>query len=734
MSVIVIAFVLIIPLYITAVETNKRVAEKELLNNVSKRFDSLQATFSDTYKFASKIANSHEILKLSLLNDNSKNMDIALYNVLQARGNYMWDFDFIQDYYIQFANNQTLVKQDSVYWDKALFYTRYINSPNMTFDSWQNELFQQKLSFSGPVTITKNSEQYQDVLYINYYFFNPKSPRIVVSFVLSTDAILSYLLDENIQQYGTLSITQQSDSTHYTISFDNNWSSDSNVATRHYQLHNTQTNMTLDLYLTEDFFTAAVLPIQRLLILYIAAFTIVIVSYTVYLTICTTRPFHTLVNTASSDCNMNLKHNINKPEQIFDYFCESLTEMRASEEQIKTQYEQDQQQYNESVVRSLMKGLPVDGSDTESVLCELPVFNKPFYLAAILLSASAKSSEKAKELIIAQQNIRELWMNEFRNVLFIHSRQLFILFNDIDDRQPESLAETVNSIRIRIIRNYDIELQIGISGTIGHPPLLNDAYKQVSLVINYLQANSQTGFMQYVPLLLSTGKFSQPLWNSVDAEQLSQRILNYNPDNLIDLFTQAKNQQNNESFEMSFTNLHMNYYSILSVIKRIAQSYAAHHIISLNEYDRQMSSSQNINALKEQALKLQSHIHSILLERENKQTDEVVHYIHEHYFDPLFCLTSIADYFNVTERNISNRVREKTGRNYTEYISMLRMEQAKSMLAKTNTSIADIALQVGYDKLNSFYKIFKQSVGVPPKVYREQNTSMKLKNTSYPPQ
>jgi two-component system, response regulator YesN len=110
-----------------------------------------------------------------------------------------------------------------------------------------------------------------------------------------------------------------------------------------------------------------------------------------------------------------------------------------------------------------------------------------------------------------------------------------------------------------------------------------------------------------------------------------------------------------------------------------------------------------------------------LSKRNREKTDEVVSYIHKHYADPLFCLTSIADHFNVTERNISSRIREKTGKNYNEYIHTLRMEKAKNMLAETDVAISDIALKVGYDKLNSFYKIFKNTVGVPPKQYRDQS-------------
>ncbi|MNR17799.1 Regulatory protein SoxS [compost metagenome] len=50
----------------------------------------------------------------------------------------------------------------------------------------------------------------------------------------------------------------------------------------------------------------------------------------------------------------------------------------------------------------------------------------------------------------------------------------------------------------------------------------------------------------------------------------------------------------------------------------------------------------------------------------------------------------------------------------------IRMEIACMLLAKTEQSISDIALQVGYQTQASFNKVFKEFIGQTPSQYRRQ--------------
>jgi YesN/AraC family two-component response regulator len=59
-----------------------------------------------------------------------------------------------------------------------------------------------------------------------------------------------------------------------------------------------------------------------------------------------------------------------------------------------------------------------------------------------------------------------------------------------------------------------------------------------------------------------------------------------------------------------------------------------------------------------------------------------------------------------------------TGLNFTEYVSRVRIENAKNLLLNPNLRISEIAYQVGFQSLTHFNRVFKKVVGEAPTEYR----------------
>ncbi|WP_416888003.1 helix-turn-helix domain-containing protein [Muricoprocola aceti] len=55
----------------------------------------------------------------------------------------------------------------------------------------------------------------------------------------------------------------------------------------------------------------------------------------------------------------------------------------------------------------------------------------------------------------------------------------------------------------------------------------------------------------------------------------------------------------------------------------------------------------------------------------------------------------------------------------SDYISMVRINKAKSYLANTDYSIEIISQKVGYSSISSFSRFFKNNVGMSPLKYRK---------------
>ena len=65
---------------------------------------------------------------------------------------------------------------------------------------------------------------------------------------------------------------------------------------------------------------------------------------------------------------------------------------------------------------------------------------------------------------------------------------------------------------------------------------------------------------------------------------------------------------------------------------------------------------------------------------------------------------------------------QTTGRSFITYLTALRLEKAKELLTTTNMKLSDIALEIGYNEPNYFSHVFRKSVGMTPKEYRNRHS------------
>lgn len=99
-------------------------------------------------------------------------------------------------------------------------------------------------------------------------------------------------------------------------------------------------------------------------------------------------------------------------------------------------------------------------------------------------------------------------------------------------------------------------------------------------------------------------------------------------------------------------------------------------------------------------------------------------YIRNHYQEPI-TLAFLAEQFYLHPNYLSRLFKEKTGKNFIEYITEIRMDKVKEMLAEPNAKIGDISQAVGYENPRYFSKVFKQTTGFTPREYRDRLTSQK---------
>lgn len=97
----------------------------------------------------------------------------------------------------------------------------------------------------------------------------------------------------------------------------------------------------------------------------------------------------------------------------------------------------------------------------------------------------------------------------------------------------------------------------------------------------------------------------------------------------------------------------------------------------------------------------------------------MLEYLEGHYQDPDLSVDHLASIVHLSTVYVSSIFKEETGHNLKRIITDLRLMHAKEMLSRTNLSIADIALSVGYRSSNYFSKLFRKETGLTPNEYRD---------------
>ncbi|MGG4032832.1 helix-turn-helix domain-containing protein [Paenibacillus cisolokensis] len=97
-----------------------------------------------------------------------------------------------------------------------------------------------------------------------------------------------------------------------------------------------------------------------------------------------------------------------------------------------------------------------------------------------------------------------------------------------------------------------------------------------------------------------------------------------------------------------------------------------------------------------------------------------VRYMEEHYTREELSLTEVAHALGISVPYLSRSFKEEMNVTFVQHLTRLRMAKARELLADTDNSTTEIALQVGYSDYPHFSKTFKKMYGLTPTAYRKQ--------------
>ena len=112
----------------------------------------------------------------------------------------------------------------------------------------------------------------------------------------------------------------------------------------------------------------------------------------------------------------------------------------------------------------------------------------------------------------------------------------------------------------------------------------------------------------------------------------------------------------------------------------------------------------------------------VVVQQENSEPPVISRakeYIHDHHTEEI-SLGQVAKAVNTSTFYFCKIFRKRTGINFTDYVSRIRIEKSKNLLLNPNLRVSEIAFEVGFQSLTHFNRVFKKLLDESPTAYRAQ--------------
>ncbi|OAS17709.1 response regulator transcription factor [Paenibacillus oryzisoli] len=137
-------------------------------------------------------------------------------------------------------------------------------------------------------------------------------------------------------------------------------------------------------------------------------------------------------------------------------------------------------------------------------------------------------------------------------------------------------------------------------------------------------------------------------------------------------------------------------------------------------YFRGMEISRKVACLPEYVLGLSEVIRVCISERDQTVVSRITTYIYNHYGNHELKIQDIAGEVHFSAAYVSYLFKRETNKNVWDFVSEVRIEEAKRLLAVTDLKRYEISYQVGYQSPEHFSRMFKRFIGISPADYRKE--------------
>lgn len=290
-----------------------------------------------------------------------------------------------------------------------------------------------------------------------------------------------------------------------------------------------------------------------------------------------------------------------------------------------------------------------------------------------------------------------------------------LLSSDIDTENPACIAQirdTFTGLHDYLLAEHSLWTFGGLGDSNTKLPYFWKSYQQAFEAAAFIKEDMF--FQSYRELTRSNETYYYPYEM---ATQLTSFIKDANTVQINEIFKLIVRE--NVTFRsISDTNLQWLLSDLRTTLIKIRQGLTKElsEDFTLAEFDSALTKETSIEGMQELAVRLASFFKQSA--GGNQLITSIQTYISKNYHDPDLSLKKISEVFSISESYFSYLFKAETGRNFSEYLEELRMQQAMHLLKETDTPLSELYTHLGYSNPNSFRRAFKKVYGSSPKAFR----------------
>ncbi len=116
----------------------------------------------------------------------------------------------------------------------------------------------------------------------------------------------------------------------------------------------------------------------------------------------------------------------------------------------------------------------------------------------------------------------------------------------------------------------------------------------------------------------------------------------------------------------------------------------------------------------------------LLYSNYSKKVQKAIRYLHSHYSEDI-SIIDVAEAVEISDSNLSRTFKNETGQSLLEYLTSIRIEEAKKLLKDSDYKIYEISDKIGYKTSQYFSQVFFRMTGMQPQDFRGGKKSIDKK-------